>query len=318
MTAPSGIRASGLSKTYVSPRGSVPAVNGLDLDVHEGEFFGLLGPNGAGKSTTIAMLTALARPDAGTAEVAGVDVLRDPVLVRQLIGVAPQRDALDRQLAVAANLEFRGRMFGMSRRDAVRRADELLERFALADRRKAGVNELSGGQLKRLVVARALVHRPRVLFLDEPTAGVDPQSRHNLWELLRDLHGQGQTILLTTHYLEEAEALCGRVAVLDHGKVIACDEVAGLTALAGADTVVTITYDSGPPDRVKGLEDHPAVSRVEVTGTTVKVFSSSPEVVLADLVSFGYEAGARVTGATTIRPSLESAFLMLTGREYRE
>lgn len=318
MTSQAGIRATGLSKTYVSPRGSVRAVDRLVLDVHEGELFGLLGPNGAGKSTTISMLTTLAKPDEGTAEVAGVDVLGDPVLVRQLIGVASQKDALDRQLGVVANLEFRGRMFGMSRRMARQRADELIEQFALTDRRKASVNELSGGQLKRLAVARALVHRPRVLFLDEPTAGVDPQSRHNLWDLLRNLHQQGQTILLTTHYLEEAEALCGRIAVMDHGKVIACDEVASLTALAGADTVVTITYDAGLPDQVKSLESHPAVSRLETTDTTVKVFTYSPEVVLAQLVSFGHEAGLRVTGATTIRPSLESVFLMLTGREYRE
>ena len=209
------IRTEDLRKTYKSSRGDVPAVRGIDLNVSSGQFFGLLGPNGAGKSTTIGMLTTLILPTGGQAWVAGMDVVADPVGVKRRIGVVTQNNTLDMQLTVAENLEFRSRFFGLSLREASRRADQLLEVFGLADRRKAMSTDLSGGQAKRLLIARALVHRPDVLFLDEPTAGLDPQTRANLRDILRVLHGEGQTILLTTHYMEEAEALCERVAVID-------------------------------------------------------------------------------------------------------
>ena len=212
------IRTEALRKTYKSSRGDVPAVRGIDLGVGSGEFFGLLGPNGAGKSTTIGMLTTLVLPTGGRAWVAGLDVVADPVGVKRRIGVVTQNNTLDMQLTVAENLEFRSRFFGLSLREASRRADQLLEVFGLADRSKAMSTDLSGGQAKRLLIARALVHRPDVLFLDEPTAGLDPQTRVNLWDILRVLHAQGQTILLTTHYMEEAEALCERIAVMDHGR----------------------------------------------------------------------------------------------------
>src|SRR4051794_4380135 len=215
-----------LRKTYKTKAGDVPAVCGIDLSVRRGEFFGLLGPNGAGKSTTIGMLTTIVQPTGGSAEVDGIDVARHPVAVKRRIGMVTQNNSLDRRLTVAENVEFRGRYFGMSLRDARRRAEELLELFSLTERRKAMANELSGGQAKRVMICRALVHRPEVLFLDEPTAGIDPQTRANLWEVLGGLHDDGQTILLTTHYLEEAERLCGRVGIIDHGRVLACGTVA--------------------------------------------------------------------------------------------
>ena len=216
MTVSAGlaIRTEDLRKTYKSSRGDVPAVCGIDLSVGSGQFFGLLGPNGAGKSTTIGMLTTLVLPTGGRAWVAGLDVVADPVGVKRRIGVVTQNNTLDMQLTVAENLEFRSRFFGLGLREASRRAAQLLEVFGLADRRKAMSTDLSGGQAKRLLIARALVHRPDVLFLDEPTAGLDPQTRANLWDILRVLHAQGQTILLTTHYMEEAEALCEQVAVI--------------------------------------------------------------------------------------------------------
>jgi daunorubicin resistance ABC transporter ATP-binding subunit len=310
-----------LRKTYVTGRGPVPAVRGLDLELHEGEFLGLLGPNGAGKSTTIGMLTTLIRPTGGRAWVAGTDVAADPVGVKRQIGVVPQNNTLDMQLTVAENLEFRSRFFGLGRRDGARRAAQLIEAFGLGDRRRALAHELSGGQARRLLIARALVHRPEVLFLDEPTAGLDPQTRVHLWDLLRILHDQGQTILLTTHYLEEAEALCDRVAVVDRGQVLASGTVDELTYSAGADTVVTIRYASAVPAGLAtaaGLDGRPDTSQVETQDDRIRIVTGQPDGLVGELVAAGAAAGLSVLDVTVLRPSLETAFLALTGREYRE
>jgi daunorubicin resistance ABC transporter ATP-binding subunit len=317
----SAIRTDDLRKTYKSSRGDVHAVRGINLDVATGEFFGLLGPNGAGKSTTIGMLTTLVVPTGGRAWVAGIDVVRNPVGVKRRIGVVTQNNTLDMQLTVAENLEFRSRFFGLGLRDAARRADQLLDAFGLADRRKAIATDLSGGQAKRLLIARALVHRPDVLFLDEPTAGLDPQTRVNLWDMLRELHAEGQTILLTTHYMEEAEALCDQVAVVDHGEVLAAGTIDGLKEGAGADTVITVRYEGGTPDAAglhARLDARPGVSKVEVEADQVRVFAREPEGILGDLVTAGSSAGLTVRDAAELKPSLETVFLNLTGREYRE
>ena len=294
------------------------AVRGIDLDVAPGEFFGLLGPNGAGKSTTIGMLTTLVLPTSGHAYVAGLDVVRDPVGVKRRIGVVSQTNTLDRQISVAENLEFRARFFGVSARDARRRTAELLDLFGLSERAEATPFELSGGQARRLMVARALVHRPEILFLDEPTAGLDPQTRVNLWDVLRGLHAEGQTILLTTHYMEEADELCERVAIIDHGQVLASDTVDGLKRGAGAGTVVTVKYDGPAPQSIVTMRDRPGVEKVELDGDQVRVFTRSEDGVLADLIAAGTAAGVPVRDATQLKPSLETVFLTLTGREYRE
>jgi ABC-2 type transport system ATP-binding protein len=315
------IRTEDLRKTYRSSRGDVPAVRGIDLSVGSGQFFGLLGPNGAGKSTTIGMLTTLVLPTGGRAWVAGMDVVADPVGVKRKIGVVTQNNTLDMQLTVAENLEFRSRFFGLSRREASRRAEQLLEVFGLADRRKAMSTDLSGGQAKRLLIARALVHRPDVLFLDEPTAGLDPQTRANLWDILRVLHAEGQTILLTTHYMEEAEALCEQISVIDHGEVLASGTVNELKDGAGAETVITVRYDDPVPAGLTertGLADRLGVSKVEADGDYVRVFTREPDGVLGELVTAGSAAGLTVRDATQLKPSLETVFLTLTGREYRE
>jgi daunorubicin resistance ABC transporter ATP-binding subunit len=312
------VRTVDLHKTYSSPRGDVPAAQGIDLEVTRGECFGLLGPNGAGKSTTIGMLTTLVVPTSGEAYVCGLDVTRNPVEVKRRIGMVSQNNTLDNDLTAFENLEFRGRYFGMSGREARRRADELLEMFNLTDRRTGNPFELSGGQAKRLMICRALVHHPEVLFLDEPTAGLDPQTRVNLWEVLRELQSEGQTILLTTHYMEEAEALCERVAVIDHGKVLASDTVDGLKGSSGADTVITVTYDGTPPEGIRALRARDSVTRVEVSDGQVRVFAHDPDGLLGELVTIGASAGVGVTDASQLRPSLETAFLTLTGREYRE
>ena len=315
------IRTQDLRKTYKSARGDVEAVRGIDLDIPQGEFFGLLGPNGAGKSTTIGMLTTLVQPTGGKAWVAGIEVTRDPVAVKRRIGVVTQNNTLDMQLTVAENLEFRSRFFGLSARAAARRAAQLIDAFGLDDRRNAMADQLSGGQARRLLIARALVHRPDVLFLDEPTAGLDPQTRVNLWEILSVLHEQGQSILLTTHYMEEAEALCDRIAVVDHGKLLASGTVDELKENAGAVTVVTVRYEEPVPAGLAehaGLAQRAGVTKVETDGDQIRVFSREPEGLLGELVSIGSVAGLHVRDAAQLKPSLETVFLTLTGREYRE
>jgi ABC-type multidrug transport system ATPase subunit len=325
VTGPAGlaVRTVALAKTYPGPGGpgkgeQVPAVRGIDLAVGYGEFFGLLGPNGAGKSTTIGMLTTLVVPTSGRAEVCGLDVVRRPVEVKRRIGMVSQQNTADTDLTVFENLEFRGRYFGLSGPAARRRAAELLAEFGLDGRRAAKPFELSGGQAKRLMICRALVHQPEVLFLDEPTAGLDPQTRVNLWDVLRGLQAAGQTILLTTHYMAEAEEMCDRVAVIDHGAVLASGTVPELKDSAGADTVITVTFDGAAPAGVTALRARPGVSRVEIAGSQVRVFAREPRGLLGELVASGVSAGVGVSDAAQLPPSLEAAFLTLTGREYRE
>jgi daunorubicin resistance ABC transporter ATP-binding subunit len=319
--ASAAIKTADLRKTYKSSRGDVEAVRGIDLDIPQGEFFGLLGPNGAGKSTTIGMLTTLVAPTGGHAWVAGYDVVKDPVAVKRRIGVVTQNNTLDMQLTVSENLQFRSRFFGLPANVAARRAAQLIDAFGLGDRRNAMADQLSGGQARRLLIARALVHKPDVLFLDEPTAGLDPQTRVNLWDILKVLHDSGQTVLLTTHYMEEAEALCDRIAVVDHGLILAQGTQEKLMEDAGAETIVTMRFEEAiPPDFAErtGLGRQPNVTRIESDGSTLKVFSRDPEGLLGELVALGAGQGLHVLDASEAKPSLESVFLTLTGREYRE
>ncbi len=232
------IRTVELTKVYAGA--DFRAVDGLNLSVASGEIFGLLGPNGAGKTTTAGMLTTRVIPTSGQAFVGGIDVVAHPSLAKQILGIVSQQNTLDRQLTVWENLYFHGRLFGIGARESRRVADQLLEQFQLSDWAKASIYALSGGMAQRLMVARSIFHRPAVLFLDEPTAGLDPQGRLALWDLLGELNAEGQTIMLTTHYMEEAEQLCGRVAIMDHGKIIALDTPARLRQSVGVDTIVTV------------------------------------------------------------------------------
>jgi ABC-type multidrug transport system ATPase subunit len=312
------IEAVELHKQFRTAAGTLDAVAGVDLAVGRGEFFGLLGPNGAGKSTTIGMLTTRVVPTRGAARVAGVDVVRAPALAKRVLGVVPQTNTLDRQLTVAQNLEFHGRFFGLGRRESRRRADEMLERFSLSGRAGDDVAGLSGGMAQRLMVARALLHRPAVLFLDEPTSGIDPQTRLKLWALLRELHAEGQTILLTTHYMEEADALCERLAVIDGGRVLAEGSPRELKKALRADTVTTVTYD-GPADAVaEEVRRVPGVTRVDVDGPTLTVRASGVDGLLSRLVDGARRVGLEVSDASHQPPSLTDVFLDLTGRDYRE
>ena len=243
------IHTEDLTKVY--PGTDFAAVDRLNLDVRAGEIFGLLGPNGAGKTTTAGMLTTRVVPTSGRAFLAGIDVARASGAGQAASGIVSQQNTLDRQLTVWENLYFHGRLFGIGAKASRQTADELLEQFQLSKWAKASVYALSGGMAQRLMVARAIFHRPSVLFLDEPTAGLDPQSRLALWDLLGELHRDGQTILLTTHYMEEADQLCERVAIMDHGKILALGTPAALKQSVGADTVVTVktTGDAGPARR---------------------------------------------------------------------
>jgi len=310
------IRTEGLTKVFP---GSVRAVDDLDLSVTRGEIFGLLGPNGAGKTTTVGMLTSMVVPSDGSAVVGGVDVIAHPALAKQAIGVVPQTNTLDRSLTVWENLYFHGRFFGMSSRDAKSEATRLLERFLLADRASAEVLALSGGMAQRLMVARAVMHRPAILFLDEPTAGLDPQGRIALWQILRELHTEGQTILLTTHYMEEADQQCDRVAIMDHGRILALDSPYELKRGVGADTIVTVSADSGLDELAGLLEaEVPGVTHAKRVDSTVQLGVKGSHGVLPAVVVAAEQGGFTVTDLSLAEPTLETVFINLTGKELRD
>jgi ABC-2 type transport system ATP-binding protein len=309
------IITAGLTKVYPV---ALRAVDGMDLSVGSGEIFGLLGPNGAGKTTTIGMLTTRVVPTAGTAVVDGIDVARHPTRVKQRIGVVSQTNTLDRSISVRENLYYHGRYFGLGRPESRRRTDRLLARFHLADRRDATVDTLSGGMAQRLMIARSLLHRPAVLFLDEPTTGLDPQSRMALWDLLGDLHAEGQTILLTTHYMEEADKLCDRVAIMDHGRILALGTPAELKRSVDADTVVRMDADGDPAPLAENLAGLPGVTGTDVHDGTVRILAKGAAGLLPRLVLAAERAGVSVSDISVTEPTLETVFIALTGRELRE
>ena len=309
------IRTEQLSKTY--PNG-VRAVDALDLEIFEGEIFGLLGPNGAGKTTTVGMLTTRVIPTGGHAYVGGVDVVARPTAAKQVIGVVPQTNTLDRSLNVWENLYFHGRFFSMTAAAARAEATRLLEQFRLADRTKEQIAALSGGMAQRLMVARAIMHRPATLFLDEPTAGLDPQSRLALWEILRELHGGGQTIMMNTHYMEEAERLCDRVAIIDHGRLLALGSPAELKRTIGADTVVTISANGDLDALAAALRaDLAGAQRVDRIDGSVRV-AMRGEAVLPTVFNVVERRGFDITDLSVAEPSLETVFINLTGKDLRE
>jgi ABC-2 type transport system ATP-binding protein len=315
------IRTDGLTKTFPGRGGGpeVAAVDHLALSVRAGEIFGLLGPNGAGKTTTVGMLTTRVVPTSGRAVVGGVDIVADPARAKQVIGVVPQSNTLDRELTVWQNLYFHGRYFGMPAEEARSEADRLLTQFRLADRGRANVATLSGGMAQRLMVARAILHRPRILFLDEPTAGLDPQSRLALWEILADLHAAGQTILLTTHYMEEADQLCDRVAIMDHGRILALDTPAGLKRSLGADTIVRVGSDGDLRRLTAVLAAMEGARSAHVTDGGVLLYLSGPVArILPRIFSVAEANGFPVTDLTVTEPTLEAVFITLTGKDLRD
>jgi ABC-2 type transport system ATP-binding protein len=311
------IHTEDLTKVY--PGADFAAVDHLNLDVQAGEIFGLLGPNGAGKTTTAGMLTTRVVPTSGRAFLNGVDIAAHPALAKQLSGIVSQQNTLDRQVTVWENLYFHGRLFGMGARASRQTADELLAQFQLSKWAKASVYALSGGMAQRLMVARAIFHRPSVLFLDEPTAGLDPQGRLALWDLLGDLHRQGQTILLTTHYMEEADQLCDRVAIMDHGKILALDTPAALKQSIDADTIVTVK--SGGDTRKLGellSRDVEGVTRTRPVDGGLELHVRGSDRLAPRIVLAAERGGYDLVDLSISEPSLETVFINLTGKELRD
>ncbi len=308
----------GLTKTYTAKGKRVEAVKRLTLTIERGEFFGLLGPNGAGKTTTIGVIAGTVKPTAGSVRVFGLDAVRDYRKVHKLVGVMPQEEALDSWfLNVREILVYSAGYFGLAPREARRRADALLKRFDLWDKRKAEVKELSGGMKRRLMLAKALIHDPEILILDEPTAGADVALRRQLWALMRELNAQGKTILLTTHYLEEAEELCGRVAILDQGELVAIGPPEELTKRVGGD-VVEIELDARPAalEAAKGLKALAAKVKAKA-GTTLKdgklvLPGTLEDPAVLETLSELARAGVKIRAIHAHRARLEDVFVELT------
>ena len=311
------VEISGLTKIYQDKQ-RVVAVDGIDLSVNQGEIFGLLGPNGAGKTTTISICTTRAKPTSGQVRIAGTDVVAHPALARRNIGVVPQYNTLDRALSVFENLFFHCRYFGFSSADAKARADELLRQFLLQERGKAFPNQLSGGLQQRVQIARAIAHRPAVLFLDEPSAGLDPQSRIAMWEAVEGLRVQGITVVLTTHYMEEADELSDRVGVVDRGKMLALGTPQALKDRYGAQTIIDLKLRQmeGVEALAATLRLRGGVQQAEATPEGLRVFAASVDGLLPEIIQSCAKLGLRDIAIT--EPSLETVFIQLTGRDLRE
>jgi ABC-2 type transport system ATP-binding protein len=330
------VEVSELVKRY--PRSPVNAVDGVSFTVRQGETFGLLGPNGAGKTTTIGVLTTRVRPTGGSARIGGVDVVRDPVEARRQLAVVPQRNNLDRSLSVRDNLIFHAAYHGVPPRERQARADELLAQFGLLERAGAKPEFFSGGQTQRMMIARALMHAPRVLFLDEPTTGLDPAARLFVWDRLRELSEQGVTLLLTTHDMDEAATLADRVGIMDHGRLLALDTPQELMRSLSEETTLELTTETEPGgDVLAALSALAGVERVEPLqsgtagngadgeqaggedpGHRVRLYLTSEGAQLvAPAASLLAERGLALSAVKLGSPTLEDVFIHLTGRTLR-
>ncbi|MFC9687123.1 ATP-binding cassette domain-containing protein [Kribbella sp. NPDC056951] len=310
-----------LVKTYPAGRRKPPlrALDGLTFSVGEGVVLGLLGPNGAGKSTTVKILTTLSRADSGTARVAGYDVIREQGKVRHAIGYVPQKSSSDPMATGIENLVLGGRIFGLSRTDAVRRATELLERFGLTEFGGRQVKTYSGGMQRKLDVALGLVHRPQVLFLDEPTTGLDPEARADLWTEVGRLAGsEGLTVLLTTHYLEEADRLADQLAIVDHGKIVAEGTPEGLKSELRGDSVHVELVDADTDGTVRTLLGQlPGIAEIVVEGKVLRARVDHGATAVPAVLGILEDKAIPVSAVTVSRPSLDDVYLSYTGRSFQ-
>ena len=315
--APLIVEIEALTKIYESKL-RVVAVDGIDLELNQGEIFGLLGPNGAGKTTTISIATTRTLPTSGTVRIAGIDVVKHPAHARRHIGVVPQFNTLDRSLTIYENIYFHCLYFGFSPLQARARTNQLLEQFLLSERKKVYPGQLSGGLAQRVQIARAIAHRPTVLFLDEPSAGLDPQSRLAMWTAVEGLRKEGITVLLTTHYMEEADSLSDRVAIIDRGRVLALGSPEKLKTTFGAKTLFDLKLKSheGLDPLLATLKARPEVVSAEATPEGLRVIAATSDGLLPELVQAAAGYGLRDLAIT--EPSLETVFIQLTGRDLRE
>lgn len=309
------IAVSGITKKF----GPIIAVDNVSFDVFDGEFFGFLGPNGAGKTTLIRMLTTLLTPTSGSAIVACCDVARHPDAVRREIGVVPQAMTTDLDLTGYENMDIYGRFYGIPSKERKERIEYLLEMVGLTARANDLVATYSGGMRRRLEVARVLVHRPKILFLDEPTIGLDPQSRHVVWDFLRKLReGDSITIFLTTHYMEEAEVLCDRVAIIDSGKIIAIGSPDELKSQIPGNDIISLIFENLSVDIVDMIKDLTFVHKVNVEDNSIRVYVDSGAQNLPALMDKVKSSGGKILSATIHEQSLEDVFIHHTGKSIRE
>ena len=307
-----------LRKQYDPPKG-VLALDGVSFDIAEGEIFSLLGPNGAGKSTTISMLSCLLRPSGGDAMVGGNSIVHQAQAVKETIGVVPQDIALYPDMSARENLVFWGRMYGLSGDELKRRVDEVLELITLVDRQKDRVEKFSGGMKRRVNIGVALLHKPRVLYLDEPTVGIDPQSRRSILDGILALRDQGMTILYTTHYMAEAQELSDRIGIVDHGKMIAMGTHEELVKIVGGQSRVRARVDQDLGGMAGRWRETPGVEQVDVEEDDEAVLlTGDADEVLPRLFETAAAAGSRITEINVSEPNLEMVFLHLTGRALRE
>jgi ABC-2 type transport system ATP-binding protein len=304
------IRIAGLRKRY----GQVEAVKGLDLEIRRGEVFGILGPNGAGKTTTLEMIEGLRKPDAGSISVGEVDAVRQPARLKEIVGVQLQSTALFNYLTNFEILQLFASFYQNGISDG--ELEELLAKVNLSEKRKNKVQELSGGQQQRLSIALTLVNKPQVVFLDEPTTGLDPQARRNLWDLVRQINGEGKTVVLTTHYMEEAEVLCDRIAIMDHGEILALDTPRGL--IAGLNMPPMISGTTARPLPLDRLQALPGVQDVRVDDEGFEIRSTEPQDALVALLNLAAAMGGEISNLGVRGGNLEDVFLNLTGRSLRE
>ena len=307
-------------QNLVKNYGDFQAVKGVSFNIEEGEIFSLLGPNGAGKTTTISMLSTLYTPTSGDAVIGGHSVAKDPMAVRGVIGVVPQDLALYEDLTARENLVFWGQMYNLSGKALHARVDEVLEQIGLIDKAKDRVKTYSGGMKRRVNIGVGLLHKPRLLFMDEPTVGIDPQSRRAILDTVKDLNKQGMTLLYTTHYMEEAEELSNRVGIIDHGELIAIGSQKELTQQVGqSETLILHINENDDPQALipsfKGIKD---VLEANVIGTEISIITPSAKDVLASVVSKANERGIKIRSIDIREPNLEAVFLHLTGRALRD